>query len=549
MVGTWSYNPATNVLAVTGATSGAPAGFVDAWNFDKATSRTLKAAAASPFTASLETPVKPADSLALKLSVVITNFSVAGTVTLTGKDAWGNAISETLNITANGTFTTAQYFASIDANGAVAAGTFTAAITQPRLGVVWRINTRQYTFDCLLQIGDGATATYFADNSKAVAWSNFMAYGATVLTVTAGAYFTAGTLLNLANKTTCNGIHFYVDNTSNQRVFMSFNSGSYAYLYSCTFEEASNADFYIAYYPLRVWNCTFDMAVFRYLANADLFNVKFWQTGNNGCFQNSYAGNTMDKIYAYTCSAVMKTDGTGPPSMKNLYARNNAYIVLWNNNQVGAVAYLINPDVDAYLFSWTANASTVYRQYEFDLVTEPGATVVLKRADGTQVFSVTADAVTGAIATQTVTRGYYNTANGNTLQDYGPFRLEITKAGKMPYTDTGIVLDAKTTLHIALRDQLSGTAMAGDVAAGKTFYRDDADSKLSGSYVEPPPPVLCGDAEPKDVAEGKTFYKDDPAVKLTGSHVNPSVFVDVGSGKPVINLNRKNAENQLVFSL
>ncbi len=511
MVGTWIYNPTTNVLAVTGATSGAPAGFVDAWIFDKATARTLKAATASPFTASLDTAVKSAESLALKLLAVITNFSVAGTLTLTGKDAWGNAISEVLNVTANGTLTTVQYFASIDSNGVVAVGTFTATITQPRLGVIWKQGARQYLFDCYLAIGDGTTATYFADSAKSIIWSNFIAYGSVVLDIKANAYFTGGTLLNLSNKTTCNGLHFYIDNTSYQRIWINCTAG--AYFYSCSFEEATASDFYIANSPGRVWNCKPHQAVFRYMSNVDLFNVEFWQPGNNGCFQNSYSGNTMDKIWAYSCSAVMKTDGTGPPTIKNLYARNNSIIVLWNNNQIGAVAYLINPDVDNYLFGWTANASTVYRQYEFDLITDPDATVVLKRSDGTQIFNVTADAVTGTIATQTVTRGYYNTTNGNNLQDHGQFTLIISKAGKMTYTDTGIVLSKKTSLEIILKDQLSGTATAEDVVANATFYKDDADSKL------------------------------------TGTHENPSVLIDIGNGRPILNLAKKKLDNQLVLGL
>jgi hypothetical protein len=126
MVGTWTFDPINKILTVTGGTSGAPVTFQDALVADKAGTRTLLAATSSPFTTSLTTNVKPAESLAFKLSVVLTNFSVAGTITLTGKDAWGNAISEVINITGNGTFISTLFYASVDANGVVAAGTFTA---------------------------------------------------------------------------------------------------------------------------------------------------------------------------------------------------------------------------------------------------------------------------------------------------------------------------------------------------------------------------------------------------------------------------------------
>ena len=543
MVGTWTYDPVANVITVVGGTAGAPAGLVDAWNADKAGSRTLLAATASPFTASLTTAIKPCESLALKISIIITNFSVAGTVVLSGKDAWGNNVTETLTVAGNGTLISTLYYASIDANGVVAAGTFSVAVSQPRWGVIWKQTAYQYAFDCYVKIGDGSTATYFADSAKHITFNNFFGFGAVLWETTANATFTSGTLLNEANKTTCNGLHFFIANVTGNRSWIQNDTNSSVYFYSTTFEAATNADFYISYYPKRMWNCNLHQAVMRYSANVDFFNVLFWNTGNNGCFQNSYSGNTLNKIAAFACSAVIKTDGTGPPIIYNLWGRNNSCILLWNNNQVGATAYLVNPDIDNYLFSFTANNSTVYRQYEFDLTTDPSATVTLKNAAGATVFSLTSDASTGAIATQTVSRGYYDTAHGNTLQDYGPFTLTITKAGKMPYTQTGIVLTEKTKLLIALRDQLTGTADIGDVAVGVSFYKENADTKLTGTL------VLTGNAEPKDVAEGKTFYQDDMFTKRTGTHNNPSVFIDIASGKLILNLNKKNIDNQCVFSL
>lgn len=512
MVGTWTYDPATNTLTVTGGTSSSPTSFIDAWNADKAGTRTNLTATAVPLAAISPTAqVKAADSLELILTLTVTNFVTAGNVIIVGTDGQGTTITTTNPIQATGSYLTNLYFASI--TSITADGDYTLQITQPRWGIIWKQSGIQYQLDYLLKIGDGSTATHFTDSAKSIIWSNFMAYGAVVLTVKAAAYFTAGALLNESNKTTCNGLHFYILNTNAQRVWMQFESGSNAYLYSCTFEEASNADFYLAYYPKRIWNCNLHMAIFRYLSNADLFNVQFWQVGNNGCFQNSYAGNTMDKLCAYSCSSITKTDGTGQPTLRNLYARNNSAIVTWNNNPLGAAAYLVNPDVDSYSFIWAGNASTVYRQYEFDLTTEPNAVVTLTRVDGTTVFSLTADASTGAIETQTVTKGYYNSANGNSLQDYGPFTLRISKAGKMSYTDSNILLTSKTALHIQLHDQLIGNATSADVKQGVTFYGADAD------------------------------------VKLTGSSVSPAVFVDVVSGKPVLNLNRCKLDNQLVLSL
>lgn len=92
----------------------------------------------------------------------------------------------------------------------------------------------------------------------------------------------------------------------------------------------------------------------------------------------------------------------------------------------------------------------VYRKQTFDVATNPSATVTLKDNAGNTVFSVTSDGTSGAIAQQTVTRGYYAEATGNTLQDYGPFTLTISKAGYVTYTHTGIVLDEKIDWRISL---------------------------------------------------------------------------------------------------
>jgi hypothetical protein len=82
----------------------------------------------------------------------------------------------------------------------------------------------------------------------------------------------------------------------------------------------------------------------------------------------------------------------------------------------------------------------------------------------------------------------------------------------MPYSGS-IDMDRKTSLIITLRDQLSGTAGVGDVADGATFYKDDADQQLNGL------------------------------------HENPAVLIDIGSGRPVLSLNRKKLDNQLILGL
>lgn len=524
MVGIWTFDASNNVLTVVGGSSGSPAGFMDAWNADKAGTRTLKAATASPFTASLDTAVKPADSLALRLSVVITNFSVAGTVTLTGKDAWGNAISEVLNVTANSTVVSTLYYASIDANGVVAAGTFTAAITQPRWGVVWlQTNTGlnvQFTLDALLQVGDGTIVTYFADSNKDVVFSASVggSYAAPLIRVTSNCVVTFGVLRDSEKKVCDSGVRVtsFVDNLDT--VILGGASGvvanSSVYLYSCTFlATVSGKDHHVGgFLNGRIWFCTFNGMTDIWLTGTgvDVFEVNILRPHYGMYYPLGYFNSL--RIYGSTYAAIFSSYSYDITVYNAKVRGSSLYEVALRNSVVDLK--LVNPDFDNWRLTWSGTCTNkVVRQYEFDLTTAPNATVTLKKADGSTVFSVVADAVTGTIATQTVSRGFYDYAHGDTLQDYGPFTLTITKTGKMPYTQTGIVLYEKTRLLVALRDQLTGTATAANVAAGATFYKDDADAKQ------------------------------------VGSHVSPVVLFDVASGKPVLNLNNKKLDNQLVLGL
>jgi hypothetical protein len=498
MVGTWTYNSTTNVLTVTGGTSGSPAGFVDAWNADKAGTRTLKAATASPFTASLDTVVKPADSLALKLSAVITNFSVAGTITLTGKDAWGNAISEVLNVTGNGTVVSTLYYASIDSNGLVAAGTFTVAIIQPRWGIVWKNLGNpasgtwpvmaQYRFECALQTGDGSASTYFADNSQQIL---FVVNATNVWTNLANSTVVLGVLVDAAKKATDKGVIISLyDTTSGASLY--YNNGGVFYLYSCSSVYLGNHVNVGATLGniARIWNCRFEnwRGVGANSSGIDFYNVNI--TG----FGDSYLGQlgidqqcnnaTVDTVFITGVNWAIWPFGTTSMTVRNVVASKIRTAFIYAN--VGANEYFVDCtflDSADWSIQWNAwiNNGRIYRQYSLDLTTDPSATVTLKDNVGNSVFSVFADATTGAIPTQTVSRGYYIQPTGNTLNDFGPFTLTITKPGKMPYTQTGIVLTEKTKLLVVLRDQLTGDATTADVVKNKTFYAADADSQLIGA--------------------------------------------------------------------
>ena len=59
--------------------------------------------------------------------------------------------------------------------------------------------------------------------------------------------------------------------------------------------------------------------------------------------------------------------------------------------------------------------------------------------------------------------------------------------------------------------ELTGTAAAGDVYTGKTFYSTNPDNKITGTL------ALSGNAAASDVRTGKTFYSTSPYSKQTGN--------------------------------
>lgn len=84
----------------------------------------------------------------------------------------------------------------------------------------------------------------------------------------------------------------------------------------------------------------------------------------------------------------------------------------------------------------------------------------------------------------------------------------------------GDVLNGKTFYNTNAKSKLTGTlslsgnAGAGDVVSGKTFYNTNAKSKITGTL------SLSGNANAAQVLSGYTFYKTDPKSKVTGTMTN-----------------------------
>jgi hypothetical protein len=453
----------------------------------------------------------PAHELHLDQVIIDTVCAASATVTLIGTDAIGNAQTEDIIVTGNLSYDAKKYFRTLTASQVTAftgVGSFDYNVHQHQWGVVWK-QGNQYLFDCKLIVGDGSTETYWFDHSKQICFNGNVVTGndEDLIYIRTGATFNAGSVLDAPTKTSYRGINFtsLEDTYTNTRLIYA-DADAVVNLYSSTFFAAyagMTGDLSHSLYNLgascRVWNCNFPKGVYLKEPNCDVSN-------NYICQAYYFITNPgASAVFSRTiCSyASYGLHLNAERTITDFYSRGATHLVqidaAFPNN---GVASLVDADVDAWTFEWhaTPTGESVNRKCTFNLtvLTSSGAAVgtancSLKDNTATEVFNVDTNA-SGVIATQTVTRGFFNQPNGDTLQDKSPHTLTISKAGYETFTqtftlteETSWVITLFTTAEDALTPALSGDAAPTDVADGRTFYNTDATTKLTGSMLLPLP--------------------------------------------------------------
>jgi len=361
-------------------------------------------------------------------------------------------------------------------------------------GVVTIQGTSQYYSTAKIVIGDGTTATTFLDSNKQIVFYGAgSAGGSNWIDVKAAATVTFGVLVDATSCATTSGIAFLFQFTSNF-AYLNADTNAVCDLYSCSFSGVGGCISRMKGNGIRrIWNFIGNTFYLGQISSAtsDFYNIYFTAyTGGYGLYASPLTA-TMNKItvrgapayiaWLSTSTVISNLDGAGATTKTFDVGGVSAY-----------THYLINPVITTWTFNWAAGSDTkVYRQYLFDLkVTDKDGTaidtaaVTLKDKDGNVVFNVNT-AADGTIAQQTVSRGWYQKTTGDTLNEYSPHNLTIVKANYQTY-DQDFTLDEVTDWEIALSSQLSGDADETDVISGKTFYKDDAATQLTGSYVIPP---------------------------------------------------------------
>ena len=299
-------------------------------------------------------------------------------------------------------------------------------------GMVLRQGTNQFKINCKLRVGNSSTNTWFADNNKQVEFSPVGIY-AQPLTVTSNANFRLGTVIDANKYTTKNGcslsvgFYFYFIDAQNADSFEIYSSD----LKSTTGVYAPDVR---VPFGSKIWNSIFSDA---------------YPMGNSVDIRNvvEYAGNN----YASTQCNVTSDNWVIHQSKNGIVGFGNYGFAVRNIKLIDSTkdfffsglttdCYAINTECD-WLVSWSGVCTRdFYRQNTFDLkVTDEygnninGASVNMWDKDGTLIVDTATAA--GVIAEQTLTRGYYDQANGSILQDASPHTLTISQPGYQTYTE------------------------------------------------------------------------------------------------------------------
>lgn len=326
-------------------------------------------------------------------------------------------------------------------------------------GQVTLQGTNQFFIEANLQIGDGTNATWFQDMNVQVKMGDY------THRVMNNATCIWGELKDASVYATENGLDFETLSTNNFDG-MGVESGGKLYVYSSRLKGIDavwNSPIigggYTEYGELRIWNSVIDgfQSIGSRNANNSFHNSVI--SCERQAFQDVWIGHAEDLKCFSQAQHVLWIGAGVSLTLTDIIARDMPTYLLGRSN-MNNDQYFINFDVDSWTFTG-GGTGKAFRQYTFTLevfksngVAVAGATVKLLNNDASEAFNVTTDA-SGCIAEQTVSRGYYDNANGDTLQDYGPFSLVVEKTGFETYVHEDITLDEPVDWRISLTSELT----------------------------------------------------------------------------------------------
>lgn len=535
-----TYDPTNNIITVTAGTEAAPNDLDDLYTADKA--GTLSLHDRDGITAVDGAPVNcdrnlcPADEVLIggtknDLYLVVENWTnmTTATIRLIGTDENSGALTEDIVVNGNGTFNATDLFKTLTQTQVTVftksdAGSFDYELIQGQWGVVWKQGDRQFGFTCRLQIGDGSTETWLADENKEIVFLN----GAVtvkwqiVIDIKNNARFRMGVLVDETDKITRDGCYVVADSQAfAQHSLISVQSNAYIYIYSSIIDMVNSSRCLMGGASGKIYNSLFNGGHLRAPIAADFYNVIWQKTWVEATGEIT---GSIEKLTAFEATATLFHGTRGGYH----FDVNNAYIRQLSA-ELSAIAdqdcHFIDVDSDNWTFVWWAppTLGKAYRQYTFNLKVVDkdgnalsGFTVILYDKNDNQVFQETTDA-NGEIPEQTVSYKHYeDDGAGNTVEvDYGPHHLHIDGgATYLDYNDEGLVLDEKTDLVISLVDVSTIITHLTDIK-GTGFVKDtDSIVNVSHKAGSKGTDEIHDDLETEagDI-KGTTFVKDTHSLK------------------------------------
>lgn len=487
-----TYNPSTNRIQVTGGTESSPADFQDIVTFDRNGQLELLAATPGANNLTLTRQIRPVELRALRIDFIVADKTAEGDyIHITGTDAWGNVLQETIDVSAgNGTYTTTNYFRTItdidcndDSNNV--AGTEwadgTVQVIQNMWGIIWNCSANNtYFLDALLRIGDDYISTYFKDLNKVIVFTDVIT-GTAANLFEVGRYATLqlGELIDEAKKEKCNGcvIHVVRPSSYYSVLFNKFyNWGGTRLLYGCTITSLNHHSRWVYVYCYdtdRFWNCNLvNYPWFYCYGDADLYNVT--QMGGSASSKVGYG------IWIARASAIPVINDTKfmrPWAAIRVYSSAEARKVVATDNDtavyIGVSSYskttkLIDCIIDNWIVYGSIDAlGEVLRQYTVNIhvADKDGnnlseATVTCKDKDDNTVFSVQTD-VNGDIVEQEITyQRWSDLPSGYHGEDeaycFSPHKFIISKSGYETLELDEITVSEPIKFHFELQDPVAG---------------------------------------------------------------------------------------------
>lgn len=337
-------------------------------------------------------------------------------------------------------------------------------------GVVTRQGTRQFHFDCALEIGDGVITTEFIDSACQVVFSGTaLRGGLNNILLKSKATLQLGLINDEATKTTKAGVDIiFDDQTDSTHYSINCTSSTTAILklYSVSMKRTittvgwTASIIYAGDDGSRIWNCLFPRGIYinEPRSGLDVYNTTIQNSGYG--VRNLNQGVTFDdfKIQSCTYGFLTGSSASGTYVARNVDLIDNLTNFLYVN-QNDADFHFINcassPD-------WSVRYNGAcggkwLRQYTLDLLVTDingnplnGCLTELNTQGGTLAFS-TSTSASGTISEQIVT--YYEEEGGFSVvtgsATHSPHTLTITRNGYRDY-QTVFTIDKPQDLTIAL---------------------------------------------------------------------------------------------------